>query len=266
VTLDVGQGDALALACGRSWWLLDAGPRAPGYDAGESVVLPFFRWAGVRRLEWLLLTHHDSDHAGGADAVLRGMRVEHAGLSPRHAARMPGLGREARALARGDSLRSHPPVVVLWPPAGLVGASDNAAGLVIEVGSGGGRALFMADVDSTVEDSLDLVPGVLILKAGHHGAPSSTGTRFLQRARPAVAVISAGARNRHGHPAPAVLERLAASGVRVRRTDLEGALWLEWSAAGVRDVDWRSGEPRRGGGTRTVRPAPCPGVHAPMRR
>ena len=57
VALDVGQGDALALAFPDEWWLVDAGPRTPHYDAGESAVLPFLRWAGVRELAALVVTH-----------------------------------------------------------------------------------------------------------------------------------------------------------------------------------------------------------------
>ncbi len=256
VALDVGQGDALALAVGPSWWLLDAGPRGPGFDAGEAMVLPFFRWAGVRRLEWLLVTHEDSDHAGGAGAVLRGLRVERVGAS---AARLGAPGLRTRPLGRGEVLRRDPLVRVLWPPHASPADAGNATALVIEAGRGASRLLFMADVDSTVEDSLDVPPGVLILKVAHHGAPSSTGTRFLRRARPAIALLSVGANNRFGHPAPALLARLAAAGAVPRRTDREGALWFEWSEAGARELDWRRDRP---GALRSEHP-PCVAVRAP---
>lgn len=259
VALDVGQGDALALACGPSWWLLDAGPRTPGYDAAEGAVLPFLRWAGVRRLEWLILTHDDSDHAGGADAVLRSMPVARVGISPRH--RRAGAAAGAVVLARGDTLRRAPLARVLWPPRASPPGGDNAAALVLEMGAGRGRLLFMADVDSTVEDSLE-VRDVAVLKVSHHGAASATGARFLARTRPRIALVSVGARNRFGHPAPALLGRLAAAGAAVRRTDEAGAVWLEWSAAGVTEREWRHGErPGRAGPA-----AATAGPRAPRRR
>ena len=59
--LDVGQGDAIAIGTTRGWRQLDAGPRTPRTDAGQSVVLPFLRWAAVRRLDALMLTHDDGD-------------------------------------------------------------------------------------------------------------------------------------------------------------------------------------------------------------
>src|SRR5262249_32538609 len=77
VALDVGQGDALAIAGADGWWLVDTGPRSPHWDAGEGAVLPFLRWAGVRELRAVALTHDDGDHTGGAAAVQRGVRVDH---------------------------------------------------------------------------------------------------------------------------------------------------------------------------------------------
>ena len=151
VALDVGQGDALALGFADGWWLVDAGPRTPGYDAGEGVVLPFLRWAGVRRLDWLILTHEDSDHAGGAGAVRGCVRVGRVGISPRHRRDDAAAGGEARALAAGDVLRRSPPARVLWPPRDAAPADDNAAALVLEAGEGAGRVLLAADVDTTAE-------------------------------------------------------------------------------------------------------------------
>jgi competence protein ComEC len=259
VALDVGQGDALALAFGREWWLVDAGPRAPGFDAGESTVLPFLRWAGVRRLAWLVLTHDDSDHAGGAAAVRRATAVARVGVGPRH--RRAGAAAGARVLARGDTLRRAPVVRVLWPPRDGPPAGDNAGSLVLEAGTGRGRLLLLADVDGAVEDSLAVAGEAAALKVAHHGAASATGAGLLARTRPRLALLSVGARNRFGHPAPAVLARLAAAGVAVRRTDESGAIWLEWWAGGVTERDWRRGGPpaRRG-------PAPAVPPRTPRRR
>jgi len=82
-----------------------------------------------------------------------------------------------------------------------------------------------------------------VLKAGHHGSGSSTGATFLARLSPLHAAVSCGARNPYGHPAPGTLARLAAMGVIVDRTDVEGALWYELDASGVRRLDWRRDSP-----------------------
>ena len=249
VMLDVGQGDAIALGFADGWWLVDAGPRSPRFDAGQSIVLPFLRWAGVRRVETLALTHDDGDHVGGAPALIRALPISRV-IAPAPRSGVPGpLARFAgEAVARGAKIHEAPQVIVLWPPPPdscrafwerPVTSADNGAALVLELGRGRGRAVLAADADSAVELALGVAPGCALLKVAHHGSASSSGARFLITLRPAVAAISVGRRNRFGHPAPAALARIAASGARIERTDSSGALWFELTDAGMRTLEWR---------------------------
>lgn len=251
VVLDVGQGDAIAFSAGREWWLVDAGPRTPRFDAGQSVALPFFRWAAVRRLEVLVLTHDDADHTGGARAVLRELRVART-LAPAPRPGVPGpLARfKGQPLRLGQVLSAQPRVAVRWPPPAdsaawfwehPVTSADNGAVAVLEVGMGAGRVLLAADADSAVEAALDVAPDLALLKVSHHGSGSSSGAAFLLRVRPRIAALSVGRRNRFGHPDPGALARLAAAGASVLRTDQDGALWFDLTADGARTLDWRSG-------------------------
>jgi competence protein ComEC len=244
VALDVGQGDAIALGFADGWWLVDTGPRTEFTDAGRRAVLPFLRWAAVRRLERLVLTHDDLDHTGGALAVREGVRV----AATVSAVPVPGAPGPAHRLGAGtagagDTMRHAPPVVALWPPRGWRAHADNAASLVLAVGEGPQRVLLMADADSAVEVALggNVAGPIAVLKAGHHGSASSSGLAFLRRVRPQVAVLSCGRGNVFGHPRPETLERLRAAGVPVRRTDREGTVWLEIGPGGVRAIDWRAG-------------------------
>jgi competence protein ComEC len=260
VTLDVGQGDALALGFADGWWLVDAGPRTEHIDAGRRVVLPFLRWAGVRGLRTLAVTHDDSDHTGGAPAVRAAMPVARM-LAPVPLADVPGPAARfrARTTAAGDTLHHDPLVRVVWPERGFDAHADNAAGLVLAVGEEHGVALLTADVDSTIEARFmtalpDTTP-LAVLKAGHHGAASSTGLELLERTRPGLVLISCGRHNAFGHPAPVTLERLGVTTAIVRRTDREGTVWVELSDAGARVLDWRAGEPAgdRNDATRALR-------------
>ena len=230
--------------------MVDAGPRTRRFDAGESIVMPFLRWAGVRRLEALVLTHDDGDHTGGAGALLRGTRVASL-IVPRALPGVPGPGARfgtpgVRLLqgTRGDTLRRAPTVAVAWPPAGVPLPGDNAASLVLGIAAGEGAVLLAADLDSLREDSLAIGAPLAVLKVAHHGSASSSGARFLARARPALAIVTCGRRNAFGHPSAGALARLAAAGATIARTDREGAVWLEISEAGVARVDWRRGAPR----------------------
>jgi competence protein ComEC len=259
VALDVGQGDAIALGFADGWWLVDAGPRTPRFDAGESTVLPFLRWAGVRRLERLVVTHDDGDHSGGASAVLRATQVR-AIVVPVPVPDVPGPGvrfapggAPLSHVSCGDILRRAPTVEVCWPPARTPLPGDNAASLVLKVGAGEGRALLAADVDSVREHLIEAVGPFAALKVAHHGSGSSSGAGFLARTRPALAVVTCGRRNAFGHPDAGALARIAASGARIARTDREGAVWLEFSDDGAVRLDWRRSRPS--GATAAAPPA-----------
>jgi competence protein ComEC len=252
VALDVGQGDATAIGTRAGWWLVDAGPRSPRWDAGEGVVLPFLRWAGVRTLASVCVTHDDGDHTGGLGSLRRGIPVR-AWYGPASVPGVPGPLAHGPLLsrARGDTLSEQPGGRVLWPPratdgdAAIASRGDNAASLVLELGEGAGRALLLADADSVTESRLAAHAGPALLKAGHHGSGSSSGAAFLQALAPARAFVSCGDRNPYGHPDGGALARLRQAGALLERTDHEGSLWYEVTAAGVRRLDWRAGEPLR---------------------
>ena len=240
VAIDVGQGDAIAVRTpGGRWLLVDAGPRFDDADAGLTRVVPYLRARGVRRLEAVILTHPDEDHAGGLASVLDAVPVSVV-LGPGFAAgqggHMAGL-REAkdagtpwRRTAAGDAwtidgVSFH----VLGPDPAANEARPSAPNdwsVVLRVSYGAFDALLMGDADARVEQRLlDQHQGqAKLLKAGHHGSRTSTSEPFLRAVRPDYALISAGKRNRYGHPDPIVLARLERAGVQVFRTDLHGTV------------------------------------------
>ncbi|MCX7848808.1 ComEC/Rec2 family competence protein [Thermus sp.] len=227
--LDVGQGDALLARMGGAEVLVDGGRPEQG-----ARVVRALRALGVEALEVLVATHPDADHFGGLGKVVEEVPVGLALLSPAFrqdhplvqalkARRIPILypGRGTRlGVGRGR-------LEVLWPPA--PSGQDDRDGLVLLLDFGRAKALLLADVPQGVE--AQLFPGpVEVLKVSHHGSRTGTAEALLQRARPAVALIGVG-RNPFGHPHPEVLERLAAHGVRVYRTDLAGAVRVRFGYA-----------------------------------
>ena len=239
VFLDVGQGDAVAIRTpGRRWILVDTGPRSPGFDSGERIVLPYLRRRGASRLDALVLTHPDLDHIGGANAVLSGLDVLRVLDPGAPAARPAYVVALERARARGatwyaaragDRVSVDGVTLEVLHPGG---AADSAASedandqsVVLLLRYGDFSALLPGDAPAAVEEALlaaGLIPPLDILKAGHHGSRTSTSWRLLESARPELSVVSAGARNRYGHPHPVVLNRLERAGSGVARTDLQG--------------------------------------------
>jgi competence protein ComEC len=254
--IDVGQGDAVAIRTPADRWILvDAGPRDEGFDAGERRVLPFLRSRGAERVEALVLTHPHADHVGGAPAVLGALPVGRVidpglpagtpwyldALRAAEARRVPwSEAREGRTLALDGVV-----VEFLWPRPGSLDfvADANKISAVIRVRFGGFSALLTGDAGEEEEAAiLARNPGLRaqLLKAGHHGSRTSTSAALLDAVRPGLVVISAGRRNRYGHPAPETLRRLEARGIAVARTDREGTVSVRVPAGGA---GWERMEP-----------------------
>ena len=233
--LDVGQGDAILLQPrGAPAVLVDGGPPGDGI-AGE------LRAAGVERLGAAIITHDQSDHAGGIRDLLGRMPIERIYFGVlRHAtfAQIRAAGVATRRLARGSELRDGAlRLDVLWPPRELLagphaGEDPNLLAVVALARWRGFSILLTADAEA---EATPLDPGpVDVLKVAHHGSDDAGLGALLDRTRPRLAVISVGAGNPFGHPTPGTLATLAAHGVPVRRTDLEGTVRIDVSRNGVR--------------------------------
>ena len=240
--LDVGQGDAVVvqLPGGRSL-LIDTGGLAGAlrFDLARRVVSPALHALGVRRLDRLVLTHGDPDHAGAAEGVVEDWRPAEVweGIPvPRHEAlaalqsRAAALARPWRRVRASDELLVGSALVRVWHP----GPEDwerqrvrNDDSIVLEVRVGDVSIVLPGDVGAAVEQRLvtQRRPGrVCILKAAHHGSAGSSSAEWLHALRPAAIVYSCGRGNWFGHPAPAVLQRAAEVGADSFRTDEDGAV------------------------------------------
>lgn len=238
--LDVGQGESILVEFpGRKKMLVDGGGLAGGdFDVGESVVSPFLWRAGMKRVDILVSTHAHSDHIGGLCSIARNFKVGEVweaaapGDDPWYARFRRSLPPHVpvRRLKEGDAAEVadvrievlHPPGSESEPP-----AVDNELSLVLRLTYGRISILLTSDIGRETERRLlGRGPSLesAVLKAGHHGSPSSTSPEFLKRIKPRLAVISCGANNAYGLPGPEVLERLRRCGARVVRTDLAGAV------------------------------------------
>jgi len=241
---DVGQGNALLVRTRGHALLFDTGPvYAPGADAGERVLLPLLRGLGLRRLDMLVLSHRDSDHVGGAAALLRALPTTELRSSLEAGHPLLGAGPRALRCEAGqawtwDGVRFE----LLHPePAHYeAGLKSNDLSCVLRIRSASGRrALLAGDLEAGQERALagrvgDLRADVLLVP--HHGSKTSSSAELLAAVRPELALVQAGYRSRFGHPAPPVLARYQAAGIAVVTSPACGAWrWQSDSApaAGV---------------------------------
>ena len=237
--LDVGQGLAVVVRTARHALLFDTGPAyAPGADAGNRTIVPYLRAAGVRALDLVVVSHDDLDHSGGLLSVLQAVPVAGVASSLRddHAllANAPPVQRCVRNTQwEWDGVH----FAFLHPAAETYGTKvkDNNLSCVLRVATADGTLLLTADIEARSErellaaDALQLQADVMIVP--HHGSRTSSTPEFVAAAAPRFALVTAGYRNRFGHPKADVVARYAEIGAEVLRTDLDGALLVELGGA-----------------------------------
>ena len=250
IVLDVGQGDGILVESGHGGrMVVDGGP-----DPGRLLIALDERlppWD--RRIDVLVLTHPHEDHVAGLALLLQRYRVGRVyepgmlGSGPGYrawadifAAGGPPHGR----LSTGDRLSlDEIQFRVLWPDANRVperppdgGTSINNVSIVLLGEFGGHRFLLAGDVEEGVDPELLArgVPQVDLLKVAHHGSRTASTRPFLEAVRPRVAVVSAGAGNSYGHPAPSTIERLNELAGHTYRTDTDGSVEVAFEGPAIR--------------------------------
>lgn len=232
--LNVGQGDSeLAVLPGGVQVLIDGGKGNWAVQELTSI-LPFFD----RYLDLVVLSHPEIDHFLGLIDVLKNYQVGTFISNGRQgtADSWPVLVEVLKNgkipsvyLAAGDKICYRENCFAILSPTKdfLNSKETNDSGLVMKLSGADSQTLFTGDTGEKVEDFLvknyDLK--VDILKVSHHGSKFSTSQEFLAASRPQLAFIEVG-KNSYGHPTKEVLNRLAAAGVAIYRTDTDGTIKL----------------------------------------
>jgi competence protein ComEC len=241
--MDIGQGNAVLIRTRSHALLYDTGPAyMSGADAGERLVLPLLRALGVHELDALIVSHRDSDHSGGAEAVLQALPVKRM-LTSMSAQELPEASRAViERCVNGQSWQwDGVQFEMLWPIPDLYAIpldaakppKPNALSCVLKITAASGNSvLLMADAEWPQEAQMQaLHAGKLkstVLLVGHHGSKTSSSASFLNAVAPRAAVVQAGYRSSYGHPHPSVMARYIERHIAVRRADCEGG--LAWSS------------------------------------
>lgn len=250
--LDVGQGDATVLELPEGQTvLIDAGPAYRRLDMGRAVIGPYLWNQGIRRLDHVIATHPQWDHVGGLPWVLHTFEVGHywsngvsrsEGFFHQLQSAVKSVGLQEQILAAGmEIVRTGSCSLSVLSPSRIQGtglylstavssgADLNNRSLVTRLECGGHSFLMTADAEQEALNGLLRYQNGLasrVVKVPHHGAGSSLNREWVNRLQAETMVVSVGAHNRYGHPAPEVLDAYQQRGFPLYRTDRDGAVWF----------------------------------------
>ncbi|GBD97892.1 MAG TPA: DNA internalization-related competence protein ComEC/Rec2 [Nitrospirae bacterium] len=241
--LDVGQGDAsvIELPDGKIM-LIDGSTHEP--DMGQRVIAPYLWSRGIRRVDYMVMSHPHPDHFGGLIYIMDNLDVGEIWFNGRRSdesleffQKMEEKDIPYRILARGDMLEAkgykiyalHPYDEFYADSPRARFSNQNSASLVLKIENNDVSILFTGDIETEAEENLTRLGGRLksdIIKVPHHGGRTSSLTGFIQTVSPQIAVISVGRNNPYNHPHQETLRRYEDEGVRVFRTDTSGAVTI----------------------------------------
>jgi beta-lactamase superfamily II metal-dependent hydrolase len=232
IMCDVGQGDGIIVTQGFSQMVIDTGKKNGAMVSCLGEILPFWD----RQIEVVIITHGDTDHAGGLTEVAQAYSIGKVITSEKTADELRPMLFDATEVNIGVMgqrwIWGGVKAEILWPPpldrlSKKISDSSNDSSLVLRLDfSGGDSAWLAADAGEAVEQlmlNMNLVRPATMLKVSHHGSRYATTEPFLKILQPRYSMISVG-KNNYGHPSQQVLDRIGSVGSEIRRTDEMGVV------------------------------------------
>ncbi len=242
--IDVGQGDSTLIRVSNKTILIDGGGSSYGetFDVGEQTLFPYLLDRGIKTIDYVIVSHFDSDHCQGLNFVMENMKVKNAIIS--------SLGQESNEydtfinlvqkqetnliyVKKGDIIKIGEAIIkILFPDNDPIPDNEkNNNAIVFKFLWKNVSILFTGDIEEKAEnkilnlyeDNLEELKST-ILKVAHHGSKTSTTKVFLEAVKPQIALIGVGENNNFGHPNSGVIERLESIGCKIYRTDKCGEI------------------------------------------
>ncbi|MGN1299744.1 MAG: DNA internalization-related competence protein ComEC/Rec2 [Clostridia bacterium] len=250
--IDVGQGDSTLICTptGKNVLIDGGGSRTPDkYDVGEKVLLPYLLDRRIKKLDYIIISHFDADHAQGIEAVIKKIKVENIVVSKQASQsveydKIIKMCKEKKIkiidAKRGEKIVIdkyayfdilHPGDILLDDGKGGLNANAIVAKLNYKMDNKLFTALFTGDIEYDAEQELVKEYGnklkADILKVAHHGSKTSSSQNFIELVKPKIALIGVGKDNTFGHPNESVLERLRDLKCKIYRTDENGEISIK---------------------------------------
>lgn len=228
--IDVGQGDSTLITTQfNKKILIDGGGSefSSTFDVGEKTLLPYLLKKKIHKLDYVIISHFDSDHVGGILTILEELNVKQV-LIPKQVEYSENYNKfldiikkrniKVKIVGEGNTINidKNTYLDILWPEEKQI--TDNVLNnnsLIVRLCYKNFKMLFTGDIEEIAEQKLlqkyenteKLTAN--ILKVAHHGSKSSSIAEFLEKVNPQIAVIGVGKNNKFGHPNAGVLDRLS---------------------------------------------------------
>lgn len=252
--IDVGQGDATLIKCGEQALLIDAGD-----DTKGTALQNYLKKQNVKKLDYLILTHPDADHIGGAPVIITKFDIGRVFVS--NYEKDNKTYRKLIQALDDKRLKYTTPkvgakyylgsaeITILAPNKEYDNPNDSSIALIVK--NGNNKFLFTGDAGEAAEaDILDngIDISADVYHVGHHGSKTSTSEDFFKAVSPEYALISCAEGNSYGHPHAQTLNTLRINGVKVYRTDEDGSIVATSDGKKITfsvppSETWKAGEP-----------------------
>jgi competence protein ComEC len=251
--IDVGQGDAILIKFpdGKTA-LIDAGSADYKFDNGERVILPLLDHLGINKIDYGLVSHIDLDHYGGFISLINENKISRIYKPYLDTSFSKDVKFEKFLKAREIPVTYYEKGIIKSPAGRIYILNDFDRGVKLTTNNGSGllkivygknSVLFTGDLEHRAEDHYLIDYGSFlksdVLKVAHHGSKNGSSEEFISIVQPKISLISDGIKNKFGHPAEVVLQRLKKAGSSIARTDKSGAILLRSDGDNIFAVDWR---------------------------
>lgn len=249
--IDVGQGDStLIITPNNKKILIDGGGTmnsSENYDIGKDTLVPYLLNRGVKKIDYIMISHFDADHCQGLIAVLDSLKVKNIIIS-KQAEKVYNYEKimeiavkkkiNLMVVKRGDIINvdNNVEIKIIYPESKLYFDDINSNSIVAKLTYNKFIMLFTGDIESKAEERIvNIAQNELkstILKVAHHGSKTSSTEELLKAVKPQIALIGVGKDNKFGHPNEEIIKRIESYGTKIYRTDEHGEITIRINEEG----------------------------------
>lgn len=239
--IDVGQGDSCLITTPQNKKVIVDSGGSENYNVGKNVLLPYLLDKGITKIDYIMISHFDTDHCKGFEYVLENIKVKNVIISKQietseNFKQIMQIIKKKKikliVVQKGDKIKldNFTTVDIISPQSENLADNMNDNSIVAKFEAYNFSILFTGDASEKIEKELIREKVNLksdILKVSHHGSKTGTSEEFLKSVRPKIALIGVGENNKFGHPTEDVIRRLTENKVKIYRTDTDGEISIK---------------------------------------